>query len=213
MNADVQVKNDIAITIMGFEERYRRNGATGELEPFDVVTYSPRGDIKTRLTREVARMSKVLPAEEAGDNLAYIGAAKLWAVVRPQYEFWKQNNALPMSGTPLAAWGGVSKAQGEVLRNAGLRTVQDVAEASDIVIGKTGIANGLMVRDLARKYLENEQGVKASTALASLQEENATLKEQMAEMMAMMREMQGADDAPKRRGRPRKDEPEAVEAA
>lgn len=211
MHADIQLRNDIAITIHKFEDQYRVKD-DGTKERYDVVVFSPRGDIKTRIKTPVANLSKVLPVEDAGDNIAYLSAARLWAVVEPQYQHWLANNALPESGTPLAAWGGLTKAQAQVFQNAGIRTVEDIANASDIVLTKVGIADSHRIRDLAQKYLGSEDDVQSAAKLTKLEAENAELREQMGEMMRMMREMQASseEEQPRRRGRPRK-EAETVE--
>jgi hypothetical protein len=209
--ADVQITNDIAIAIHKFETVYRK-GPSGELIEVDMVHYSPAGDNKSVIIREVRRMSQVLPLEEAGDNIAYIRAHRLWNVIEPSYSHWRSTNALPENGTPLAAWAGVTPAQAQVLKGAGLRSVEDIASASDIVLGKTGLANVLMLRDQAQKYLASEDTAKTAAVQATLEAENRELKEQMAELQALMREMRG-EDAPRKRGRPRKeDAADAIEA-
>lgn len=194
--ADVEIKNDIAITIHKFEESYRRD-ANGVLVAYDTITYSPRGDIKTVLDRDVGRMSKVYTLEECGDNLAALAAYRLWQTIKPQYEYWKLNQQLPVNGTPLGAWGGASAAQAKVLKEAGLTTVEEVASASDIVLNKIGLANGLQLRELAKKFLANETKVNVAAVLDNVEQENAALKEQLAdqqrqiaEMMALLREQQ-----------------------
>lgn len=207
--ADIQINNDVAITIFKFETLLRRS-PTGELEDVDMIHYAPKGDAKSLIIREVKKMKKVLPIEECGDNLAYIRANRLWFVIQPNYEHWKTNNALPEDGTPLAAWAGVTQAQAQVLRNAGLRTVEDVAEASDIVLSKTGLANVVVLRDQAQRYLKTEDTAKASAQMTTLEAENKELREQMAEMMALMKEMQAEKAAERDTGKKAKAEKAAA---
>lgn len=198
MTPDVQVNNDIAITIHQFETVFRKD-PKGELVPVDLVYYSPKGDAKTQLIKEVRKLAQVHDIENVGDNIAAIRANRLWNVIKPNYEHWKTNNEMPTHGTPLAAWPGVTKSMADILRNAGLPTVEDVRDASEIVLNKTGIPNVLKIRDMAQKFLANEDSSKAAAQLSTLESENAELKAQMAEMMALMKEMQAekAAEAPK----------------
>lgn len=215
MQSDIQINNDIAITILSFDTVYHRDDSTGELKERDIITYQPRGDNKTIITREVARMSRVLPLEECGDNITYLAARRLWDRIQPAYQHWKKNNELPETGVPLAAWAGVTSAQAQVLKNGGLRSVEDVAEASDIVLSKTGLSNALMLRDQAQRFLAGEEKSKSATSMAKLEAENKELREQMAEMMALIREMTSgeASEGQKRRGRPRREVADHVETA
>lgn len=187
--AEVQINNDIAITIHKFETLLDRD-AKGELVERDMIHYSPKGDAKSLIIREVRRMSQVLPLEQCGDNIAFLRANRLWSVIEPNYAHWKENNALPETGTPLAAWAGVTQAQAQVLKNAGLRSVEDIAEASDIILSKTGIANVHVLREQAKKFLSSEDATKASAKLTAVEEENKSLKSDMDEMMKMLQQMQ-----------------------
>lgn len=194
MTPDVRINNDIAIQIHGFETIYDRGG-DGALQASDVVVYSPLGDTKTKISAEIRRVSRVLPIEECGDNLAYLMAHKLWAFIEPRYKHWQDTNTLPEAGTPLAAWPGVTAAQAAVLRTAGLKSVEEIAEASDIVMTKTGLANASQLRDHAKRFLANEAGAREAKAFATLEAENAELKSQMTELMRMMQELTSASDA------------------
>jgi hypothetical protein len=134
-------------------------------------------------------MMKVRPLEECGDNIASLIALKLWQRVQPDYDHWKKNNAMPESGTPLGAWPAVTPAQAAVLKQSGLTSIEEVANASDIVIMKTGLANALALRDLAKKFLAAETTAGDAARMAKLEQDNAELKEQLKEMMALMQEM------------------------
>lgn len=206
---DVRINNEIAIHIQGFDSRYLKNPITGEVKTVDVVTYGPLGDPKTVMTKEIRRVSAVLPLDECGDNIAYITAHKLWKTIEPQYEAWKAGNEIPENGTPFAAWDGVTKGQAEILKGMGLRTVEAVAEASDIVINKSGLPNALLIRDTAKKYLASASGSREAAKMTTLETENAALKGQMAELMEQMKLLM-SDQTEKKRGRQRAD---AVEAA
>jgi hypothetical protein len=176
---DIQLKNDIAIVIHGFETQFKRR-PDGTLQEMDVVTYAPQGDTKTMIIREVRRIAAVRPIEDCGDNIASLVARRLWERIEPAYLHWKQTNALPEHGTPLAAWPGVTKAQADILRAAGLRTVEDVAGASEIVLGKTGLANTGGLRALAQKFIDSASAATLASREAHLEEQKAELRDQMA---------------------------------
>ena len=197
---DVRINNEIAIHIQGFETRYKKDAITGELTAYDVVTYGPLGDPKTVHTREVKRLSAVLPLEECGDNIAYITAHKLWKEIEYAYTNWKQSNEIPDTGTPFAVWDGVTKGQADVLRNMGLKTVEAVADASDIVMNKSGLPNALLIRDHARKYIEGQAKSREAAKDAALEAENAELKSTVQELMEQMKLLM-ADAQEKKRGR------------
>jgi hypothetical protein len=200
---DVELKNDISIFIHGFETSYGKVLENGQLEEIDTVTWSPRGDEKTKLTDEIRRISKVTPIEDCGDNMARIVANKFWERIRVPYEAWKANETIPVDGTPLAAWAGIVKAQGEVLKARGIRTVEELADASDIVLNKIGLANILILRDQAKKFLANSDKARDAAARARVEAENAELREQMADMMKLLSEMKAERDADKA-AKPRK---------
>ncbi len=199
MNADVEINNKIAITIHGFETRYGPIGPDGKRPEYDVVTYSPQGDAKTTMHREIRHVSAVRTLEDCGDNLASLIALKTWQRIEPDYLHWKANNALPDRGTPLGAWQGITKAQADVLKQAGLRSIEDVANASEIVINKTGLANAQNLVELAKKFLATGDKAAEAAKQAKLEADNAELREQMAEMQKMMAEMMAkkADDGEK----------------
>jgi hypothetical protein len=206
---DVQLKNDISIFIHGFETVYGKR-PDGTLEEVDTVTWSPRGDDKTKLTDEIRRISQVTPLEDCGDNLSRISAFRFWERIETAYKAWKANETVPVVGTPLAAWPGVIKAQAEVLKGRGFRTVEELAGASDIEIGRIGLANGVMLRDSAKVFLANDDKAKAAADRVRLEAENREMREQMGDMMKLMQEMKAERDAEKA-AKPRKARAATVE--
>lgn len=197
---DVRINNDIAIHIQGFDTRYKKNLVTGENVGVDVVTYGPLGDPKTVMTKEISKLQKVLPLEECGDNIAFITAHKLWKTIEAPYLAWKSKNEIPESGTPFAIWDGITKGQADILRNMGIKTVEMFADASDIVVNKSGLPNVIMLRDMARKFVANKADSREAAKMTNLEAENATLKDQMAELMEQMKLLM-ADQTEKKRGR------------
>ncbi len=180
--------NDVAIHIHGFETRFRLKD--GKQQPYDVVIYSPLGDRWTRIARPIDEISRVLSLAECGDNISAHGARRLWERIEPEYQAWKNNQELPVEGTPLGAWSGISQNQATVLRNVGIRTVEEMAAADDTTLQRAGVFNGQALREMAKKYLASQKAVAEAEAAARMERENAELRAALAEMQQQMKQMQ-----------------------
>lgn len=141
------------------------------------------------------------------DNPAYRMARDRWAVIGPLYEAWKAGQEVPANGTPLAAWAGVTPEQAEVLRTAGLRTVEDVAAATDSIIGRVQLPGLRGLQDQAKLFLEGRGTAAIAADLAQKDAEIAAMRAEMEELKKLMLESEpdlepdGAE-RPRRRGRP-----------
>lgn len=121
------------------------------------------------------------------------------------YHQFSMKKPAPVVGTPIEQLHGVGPSMAHHLRGLNLRSVEDVASVSD---ENTLQAMGMGARDLvkrAKAWLEqtNEKAV-------SLEQENATLRADLARMNEGMRQMQEqiAALAEKKKGRPKKPEPQ-----
>jgi hypothetical protein len=201
MTPDIQMKNDVAIAIQSFETTYRRRTADAALEEVDTVTFIPLGDSKTVLQREIRRLQMVRSLEDCGDNISALVAHRTWEAIRPAYEHWKRTNTLPESGTPLAAWPGVTRSQADLLRNCGLRSVEDVAGATDTVMSKTGLPEAGNLVALAKRFIDAGKQASEAAKAVDLQAQNAELREQMKEMQELMAGLVAAKDGDQGKGR------------
>lgn len=211
-----EIASDIAIRILEFSTEYKKEG--GSLVEVDVVHYCPRGDQnKTRLKAEIRRMMRVLPAEDCGDNMAALSARDLWETVRPFYEAWKKNQEIPINGTPIGAWPGCTPAQAKVLKAAGFVTVEEIAKGGTS-LGRTGLPGWEVLATQAQAFLKAADRDRAASEIASVRDENAALKDTMAEMQRQMAAILAAqaatasEDKPKRGRPPKVVEPETAEA-
>lgn len=100
------------------------------------------------------------------------------------------------SGTQLSAWSLLTPAQVEELRALKFFTVESVATASDMQLQRIGMIAGMAptaFRDRAKRYLKaaDDDGAynQQVEATKKLEEENVAIKEQMADMEAMMKEL------------------------
>jgi hypothetical protein len=171
----------------------------------DMVEYGPIGQSqRTRAVERIDILSK--PLKIAGANPGAAAAKILWDFIKPRYEAWKGNQELPETGTPLAAWNHLTPTQAEFLRVNGVRSVEDVAQLTDIHIQQFKIHNLRSIIEAAKKFLASADTAKFAGEMQAKDEQIAALVarvDQMAEMLANQME------EPKRRGRPPKSE-EAV---
>lgn len=172
---------------------------TGQLRGVDMVAYSPIGSLqKTMITEAIARLSCVVPMEgRAAQNPAVQMAHMRWNAIRPQYEAWKQGTEIKIDGTPLAAWPGVTPEQAQLFRMKGVRSVEDVAALTDTHKQTMGIPGLHDIVENAKRFLTSQDRGAVSRALEQKDAEIAALKEQMAELVEMVKESQ--TDKPKRK--------------
>lgn len=175
----------MSIYILGFETKYTRDG-----KPVDWVHYAQSADLQAATTW--ARVKDITPREaETDDQVLW-----RWNAVGPAYEAWQQGNEIPETGTPLAAWATLSGEQAAALKAAGLRTVEDVAEMTDTIIGRVRLPNARLLKDAAGKFLDARGTAELADRLAALEAQNA-------ELLAMV-------EAQPKRGRPRKTDEEVA---
>ena len=177
----------------------------GEMKAIDMVEYHSVGaGGRSHNIEAVSRLAKLHPKSMAVDNPAIAAAHARWAQIEPAYRAWKHGEEVPQHGTPLAAWPGISTEQASALRAMGLRTVEDVRDATDGIITKVPFPGGRELRDAAKVFLSSADKVKLASEMGELKSENATLKEQLEELRQLVLAKEADDDeAPaKRRGRP-----------
>lgn len=202
------MNNDIAITVFGFETRY--SNVSGELKGRDWIEFAPRGDKFTKRWHPVDMLSAVQSEEEAGGNIAALVARRTWDAVRPLYEHWKVNNELPTIGTPLATWSGLGPQEASILKQGGIKTIEELAEASDIILTKIGLPRFEIYRTMAKKFLDGAKSTADAGKVAELEAANKSLAEEVEEMKKVMLEMLAERDAKKPK---RADRAQPVEAA
>lgn len=196
------------IRIIKFWTTYKP-GPDGLPRGVDMVMYAPIGRAdKTCLTEAVSRLGKLHPIEMAADNPAVRMAHEIWNEIKPAYDAWKTGQQLPETGTPLAAWPGVSPEQADALKIMGIRSVEDFAEAGELVINAVPFPGARELKGAAQTYLKSADRQAITNDLAKKDEELALLREQLEEMRQIVLESQG--DTPKRRARPPKGEEAAA---
>lgn len=173
-------------------------------DPLDWVLVAPMGEEFMR-TQTPHRVDKINPEnwpENKRNGASYQDAVAKWSVIGPAYDAWKRGSEIPLEGTPLEAWAGVTPEMVAALKALDVRTVEEVRDMGDGVMAKLRMPNARQLPALAGKYLEGRTAAEKDAEMAEL-------RAQMEAMRAALEE-RNAEDAPKRRGRPRKEETEAA---
>jgi hypothetical protein len=55
------------------------------------------------------------------------------------YKIWKETNADPVTGTPIKNWPAISASECKILLYAGVRSIEDLADANEEFLGKIGM--------------------------------------------------------------------------
>jgi uncharacterized coiled-coil protein SlyX len=111
----------------------------------------------------------------------------------------RQDDDEYVDGTRLEEWPGITRGQCEELKFFNVQTVEQLATLADV--NAQNIMGIQSLKAKAQAYLEDADSNALKQALAAQQEENARLQAQISELAEKM-----ASDAPKKRGRPPKEE-------
>ena len=98
------------------------------------------------------------------------------------------NGQQGVTGTPLDVVAGISRAQAENLRSAGIHTVEDLVSAPDPVLEHMG-AMGSRLREIGKVYLDEVSGGSGNAEISALKQQNTELRAQMEEMQATFLQM------------------------
>lgn len=105
------------------------------------------------------------------------------------YDRWKKGEALPETGTAIKGWSLLSPAAQEVVIQAGVRTVEDLAAISDEAAGRIGIG-AVTFKQKAAAWLKeaNEKGTVAAEN-ATLHRDLASANEKITQQAEMLKEL------------------------
>ena len=92
------------------------------------------------------------------------------------YQAWKKNKEIPLEGTPIKGWQMLSPMQTKVILSAGIRTVEDLAQANNEALRRLGMGGrGLVTK--AKSWLSTANGSgKIAMENAELKKQNENLK-------------------------------------
>lgn len=214
------------ISIISFDtEIVTKKAADGTLETAtrDYVTYAPSLKLKGLFDTRDPVDVLLNPREIKGaGNVASMMAIKVKNSIEPAYRAWKGNQSAPEYGTPITAWTAIPQSYRDIIMRAGVTSIEQLADATSSVLSLPGlkaIGNLKEIQENARRFV-NAKDVNKSAAIVAMHEDRTkVLEDQLAEQAKMMEEMRGmmaemmadkvsamsgADDSPKRRGRPPK---------
>lgn len=149
----------------------------------DMVIVSPIGS-KDRIERVWTDFVKMKEQEvsEGRFNPMWLQAYK------SIYKDWKEGKNLPENGTPILTWPLLSPSQAQVILNANIRTVEDLAQATEQAIN----AIGMGARALVQKA---QEWVASSNDIGRVIEESVSLKVENAMLKARVEELEQANAA------------------
>ena len=158
--------------IVKFWTEYRQKD--GEMKGIDWVELAAIGD---ELTTAQMRVKDITPPEHPDlKNMSHVALMHRWEVVGPAYKAWKDGMEIPETGTPLAAWSALSPEQAGVLKQMGIRTVEEVSELGDAVLEKVRFPNARRLPSLAKSFLQSTSEVARDEEIAELKAQLAALQ-------------------------------------
>lgn len=201
--------NDLPnIVVIGFRTEYRAVPGKPELVAREWVKYAPRhapGLINEDMVHTMIPPDNGLPRDDEGLKMGYMEA--VWRQIAPHYKAWKEGTEVPLDGTPLAAWSGVSPAQAEVFRAHKVRTVEDIRDMTEGQMGRIQLPNLRMIKTQAGEFLASRDKTEQAGRIAAVEEQNAALQAQLEEMAKIVAGQRDDAEKPKRGpGRPRKED-------
>jgi hypothetical protein len=123
----------------------------------------------------------------------------VYEAIKPAYDAWKKGEAEPINGTPVDNWPSVTNKMAQHLKMNGLRSVEDLAEATDPDMDRLGMGSRAL-REKARAYVVLKSGDAKSAGLVFEQ------KQQIEALMARVKELEERGSVEtKKRGRPKKE--------
>ena len=148
----------------------------------DMVLIAPSGEAHMK-TQTWHRVSKLRPSGKVGDTQrnsdTFIAMEARWSVIEPAYQAWKSGSELPETGTPLAAWAGVTKEQADLLKSMAIRTVEDVCTMDENTFTKLPFPNGRKLPQLAKEFLEGADAAAKDKRIAEMEERMAAMTEML----------------------------------
>jgi hypothetical protein len=99
------------------------------------------------------------------------------------YKIWKETNADPVMGTPVKNWPAISPAECKILLFAGVRSIEDLAEANEEWMGKIGMG-ARRLKQLAIDWISANQA--QGPLVAQLDTLRQTVEAQGQQIKALM---------------------------
>jgi hypothetical protein len=150
-----------------------------KLAPIDMVAYGPLGRTENALV--MSRVSTVLavkPFTDPNDVASVMSHIKA-DFIRAAYEAWKAGQDIPLNGTPLAAWNGLSPEQAEVFKSRSIRTVEEISLLNEATRAHIPLPNLSGIIAAARRFVDSADQTRFAAQLAEKDTEIANHKMQL----------------------------------
>ena len=170
------------LKIVEFRTTYRPGKS-----PVDKVLLAPEGPGFDK-TRTWHRVKDLTPPDgvdqRTADSDTHRDMVAKWSIIGPAYEAFKKGEEVPIDGTPLAAWSGVSADQAKFMRGMAILTVENVRDMQEDAIGTLGWPGARQLPKLAAEYLDGVSGAEKDAEITDLREEMAAMRELLEEQAA-----------------------------
>lgn len=186
----------VRIIVHGFSTEHVLDKNSDEENPYraiDYVEYSPAGhEHMTRIRRPVRQLLELEDTDDPEDY-AYKVAYERSQIIGNLYFAWKSGEEAVGDGIALTSWPHLMGNQADVIKLAGLYSVQDLAAATESQLNRIRLPNPTHLRDAARRFLTYVGDAQEAERMGQLRQENEDLRRQMGEMsstiMAMQKQM------------------------
>ena len=109
---------------------------------------------------------------------------------RYRFKMWTEDHEVPDEGLPVTQWPAVSPAQVRLLQDMGIRSVEQLAEATEEAVMRMGMG-GRALKAKAQAWLDSASGTgKVASELEKLRIENEALKARDAERDAKLQALE-----------------------
>jgi hypothetical protein len=204
---------DPMIKVLGFKTTYERLPVRGDIldenvddrgfrldakgkrvmenQEVDWVSYAPAHSPVNTMNWERIKHIQITDEMLSGEVTEKIRLmAVRWHQIAPAYAAWKAGHEMPVAGTPLSAWAGVTAEKAEVLRRYAIRTVEEVAKLAEGQLEKIQLPGMRDLKKSAQLFLDGRGAAEAAereterdSTIAALE---TRLREQDERMAAMM---------------------------
>lgn len=181
-----------------------------------IVDYGPTGsEDMVRMQRPLEDLLCVELIDDPHSTQHNIAKGRA-AIIQKALARYTHINQTPEDQLALELWAGLTPVMCKTLRKVGVRSLQELATASEATIARMSgmLMNPRKMVEQCQLYLSSMDKTQAASALVQAREENEALKSRMSDMEAMFNQKLaeilakiGGDvpadgEAPKRRGRP-----------
>ena len=167
-----------------------RNAKDPKSEVVDWIAYYPTNQNGQTLVRKPVCDLLNIAVMDDPQNPLLVLAHQRKAAIEPAYKAYKANEQVPLNGFPLRAWRALSAQQSQIIEHAGIRTVEELADALDSTIALIKLPNPKDLRTMAQRFVASKDQDAAVAMIQAAEAEKNEMRDQMKQMMDNMAAMQ-----------------------